>query len=174
MSCRYLRIGYILKPQGIKGEVKLEALTDDAARFHGLRRIFIEQNGCYKEAKITVNRITGNYVYAYLEGCYTRQAAESMRSAYICVERDEAITLPEDSWFICDIEGIKVVCEGEELGIVNEVIKTGAVDVFSVKTTDGGQMLFPALKKVIMDVDLENSIMELERSALEEVCVYED
>ncbi len=174
MSCQYLRIGYVLRPQGIKGEVKLEALTDDISRFNDLQRVYVEQNGSYKEVKITVNRIYGNNVYVYLEGYYTREAAESLRNAYICVNRSDSIKLPENSWFICDIEGIKVECAGEELGIIDEVIKTGAVDVFSVKKIGGGNLLFPALKKVIISVDLEKGIMELDKSALDEVSVHED
>ena len=68
MKRTLLRVGYILKPQGIRGELKIQPLTDDVRRFEGLKEVYLETaNGC-EPRKLTVNRIEEQAVYAYLEG----------------------------------------------------------------------------------------------------------
>lgn len=174
MKQQYIRIGHVVKPQGIKGEAKILSLSDDINRFDGLTDIFIEQDGRYKPAKLTVNRLEDSTVFAYIEGCYTREAVESIRNAYICVEHENAIPLDEYSWFIQDLEGLDVQSDDESIGVLKQVIQTGAVDVYLVAKHDGGSMLFPALKRVIKLVDVEKGHMILDAAALNEVAVHED
>jgi len=169
-----LRIGIVLRSQGIKGEVKIHPLTDDVSRYRNLKTVVIEQDGAYRDAKITVNRFDESGVFAYLEGCYTRVAADALRDCYICVDRQDAIPLPEGSWFIADLEGLRVRTETEELGTLCEVIQTGGVDVYRIQCDGGKSILFPALKRVISEVDIENGLMKLDEQALAEVRVDED
>ncbi len=174
MKREHLRIGLIVRSHGIKGEVKIQPLTDDADRYQNLKNVFIEQNGSFVQSKITVNRIDESGVYAYLEGCYTRDAADQLKDCYLCVERKDAVELPENVWFIADLEGLNVMGETQTLGTLVEVIQTGGVDVYRVKRTSGSHFLFPALKRVIRNVDLNAGVMELDEKALSEVSVDED
>ncbi len=169
-----LRIGLIVRPQGIKGEMKIRPLTNDVNRYSNLNQVIIEQNGTYTDAKITVNRFDQNAVYAYLEGYYTREAVGKMKNAYICVAREDAVVLPNDSWFIADLIGLAVNADQKKLGTLREVIQTGGVDVYDVERADGTHILFPALKRVVRSVDVDQGIMELDEEALSEVCVDED
>ena len=169
-----LRVGYILKPQGLRGELKIQPLTDDVRRFEGLKEVYLETvNGC-EPRKLTVNRIEEQAVYAYLEGCHTREAAELLRDAYLCVDRAHAAKLPEGSWFVCDLEGMDVFVDDVPAGRLTEVISTGGVDVYQVERPEGTRFYFPALKRVLRHVDVEKNRMDLDGRALSEVAVDED
>ena len=174
MKRTLLRVGYILKPQGIRGELKIQPLTDDVRRFEGLKEVYLETaNGC-EPRKLTVNRIEEQAVYAYLEGCHTRESAEMLRDAYLCVDRAHAAKLPEGSWFVCDLEGMDVFVDDVPVGRLTEVISTGGVDVYQVERPEGTRFYFPALKRVLRHVDVEKNRMDLDGRALSEVAVDED
>ena len=128
-----LRIGFVLRPQGIRGELKVEPLTDDPKRFQQAKEVLLEQDGHYTPVRMTTNRVAEDAVYVYLEGCYTRDAAEKLRGAYVCVSREQAVALPENSWFICDLLGLCVRTQRETIGTLSDVIRTGAIDVYEVK-----------------------------------------
>ena len=174
MKREFLRIGYVLRAQGIKGELKIEPLTDDAERFRHLNSIYVEQNGQYERTKIRVNRIDESGVYVYLDNCYTRDAAERLKDCYLCVMRGDAVELPDNTWFIADLEGLLVQGESGTLGTLIEVIQTGGVDVYRIKRDDGNCLLFPALQSVIRSVDIDGGVMHVDEKALSEVAVDED
>lgn len=174
MKRTLLRVGYILKPQGIRGELKIQPLTDDVRRFEGLKEVYLETPEACEQKKLTVNRIEEQAVYAYLEGCHTRDTAETLRGTYLCVDREHAAKLPEGSWFVCDLEGMDVFIDGVQTGRLTEVIATGGVDVYQVERADGRKFYFPALKRVLRQVDIEKNRMDLDGRALSEVAVDED
>ncbi|PWL41574.1 MAG: 16S rRNA processing protein RimM [Bacillota bacterium] len=170
----YVRIGLILKPKGIKGELKVQPLTDDPERYRGLTEGYLEHNGTMDPVKVSVNRIEPDAVYLYIGGVYTMSAAEELRNAYLCVSRENAVQLPEGTWFIRDLTGMAVYVEAERVGTLTEVLQTGGVDVYVVEKIEGGRMLFPALRRVIHRVDVEEKRMVLLREPLLEVAVHED
>lgn len=175
MKQQRLRIGVVVRPQGIKGEVKIQPLTDDVQRYEGLREIYLETGEKqHRPCKLTVNRIEPQAVYAYLEGCHTRETAETLRGAYLCVDREQANKLPEGSWFICELEGMDVTIDGEPAGRLTEVIETGGVDVYQVQRENGSHFYFPALKRVLRCVDVDGNQMDLCGQTLSEVAVDED
>ena len=172
---RYVRIGVILKPRGIRGELKVQPLTDDPHRFEGLKSIFVEYpDGKFLPMKLMVNRIDSSGVYLYLTGIATIESAEKVRGLYLCVEEEDAVQLPEGTWFIKDLEGMAVYADEEPIGTLMEVLQTGGVDVYRIKTPQGKYMMFPALRRVIQKVEVHAKRMWLKKAALDEVCVYEN
>lgn len=174
MKQQRLRVGVVVRPQGIKGEVKIQPLTDDARRYEGLHEVYLEMGDGLRACKLTVNRIEPQAVYAYLEGCHSRETAEQLRGAYLCVDREQANELPEGSWFICELEGMEVTIDGAPAGTLTEVIPTGGVDVYHVQREDGSHFYFPALKRVLRSVEIDANRMDLCGQALSEVAVDED
>ncbi len=170
MKQSWLRVGMILRPQGIKGEVKIQPLTDDPERFWELSSVWLETED-RREVKIQVNRVEPNAVYAFLEGCHSREGAEPLRHVYLSLPREQAVKLPENSWFVCELEGMDVYVDGKPLGTLCEVIQTGGVDVYAVEKTGGGKLYFPALRRIIQTVDIENRRMDLIGETLSEVAV---
>ena len=101
----YLKIGLILKPQGIRGEIKVLPLTDDPHRFIGLKQAFLSEEK--KPVRIMGARVGKDAVYLFLEKIYDRTAAESVRGQFIYIDREHAVKLPEGRYFIADL----ICCE---------------------------------------------------------------
>ncbi|MDP2891637.1 MAG: ribosome maturation factor RimM [Bacillota bacterium] len=169
-----IRIGLILKPQGISGEVKAKPLTDDPSRFKKLAEAIIEKGGAAKPYAVSGVSIRNGYVFIRLEGVCSRNDAEALRGAYIATARENAVELPPDTYFIDELIGCGVyLASGRRLGEVIEVIRTGANDVYSVRT-EKGALLIPAIKKVIKGINTAAKRIEVDAAALEEVALLED
>lgn len=152
----YLSVGYILKPHGIRGEMKVEPLTDYIERFDELDTLYIKRAEQYCPIRIMARRYRGNHVFLVLEGYDNLDKTEKLRGQYLWIPRDEARALPEDSFFVADIIGCAVFTEeGRPLGHVDGIIHTGSNDVYVTKGSMG-QILIPGLKKVVLDVDIQS------------------
>lgn len=174
MLSEYLLIGEVLKPQGIHGEVKVRPITCDMMRFAHMKNIYLEKDGNFSSVGVHCTRIDPDAVYLLLEGVRDRDSAEKLRGQYLYVDREHAVQLPEDTEFICDLEGCEAVDdEGNTIGTLTEVLQPGAGDVY-VFRGPRGEVLIPALKRVVLEVDVRNKHMLLSAQALREVAVYED
>lgn len=163
----YLSVGYVLKPQGIRGEIKVESLTDDLERFNELDLLYIENQGEYNPLKITARRYSGQHIYLCLEGYNNMDEAENLRGEYLWIPREMARVLPEDSFFVADIIGCDVyTTEDEYLGSIDDIIHTGSNDVY-VTRGPKGEILIPALKKTIIGVDIEGKRIAVNPDELE-------
>lgn len=150
----YLSIGFVLKPQGIKGEIKVDPLTDDIMRFDNLDKVYIKSGQEYKPLHIKGTRYNNGFVFISLEGYETIESVEPLRNQYLWIPRSMSVKLPEDTFFIADIIGCEVItAQGKMIGKVTDVVKTGSNDVYEV-SGEKTKVLIPALKKVVMDVDL--------------------
>ncbi|OFI07705.1 ribosome maturation factor RimM [Clostridium acetireducens DSM 10703] len=147
---KYLSVGQIINTHGIKGEVKVYPLTDDINRFKKLKRIYIDGI----EMNVLECKIQNKKVILKIEGIDTVEKANKHRNKYIEVAREDAVKLPESSYYIADIIGCNVLDEnGFEFGKVYDVIKTGSNDVYWVKGKK--EVLIPALKSVVVKIDIE-------------------
>ena len=172
MSSSYLRIGQILRAHGVRGDLKLLPVTDDAGRFEGLREAYLERDGAYTSVRLSGIRRTPNAVLLHIEGTERPEEAERLRGAYLCVDRAHAVRLPADTWFIEDLIGCETGdTEGRRFGRVTDVLSTGANDVYEI---EGGRLLVPALKRVLRRVDTENGQILFDAEVLREVGLFAD
>lgn len=163
----FLKVGQIVKPRGIKGEVKAVPLTDDAERFFSLKSAYID-GAAYKVEKT----IVADGVYIKLFGIEDRNAAELLRGKFICVKREDAVSLKENSYFIADLIGSGIFTESGKIGTLSD-ITSAKTDIFTVDTVDGNRLRFPFLKDLIIKIDPEKKEIVLKEKRLEEVGVYE-
>lgn len=174
MLSSYLSIGEILKPQGVKGEVKLRPITCDPGRFDELDGAFLLREGQYVPVRLRTVRADADAVYLKIEGVNDRDQAEKLRGEYLYVDRAHAVRLPEDAEFVCDLIGCAARDDaGRELGTLTEVLQPGGNDVY-VFRGPLGELLVPALKSVILKVDVREKTMLLSAARLAEVAVFED
>ena len=154
----YFEIGQIVNTSGLKGLLKIKPFTDDIKRFSKLKTIYISINKELIEYEIEDVKYVKNMVLLKLKGIDSIDEAEKYRNYYVHIGKKDAPKLEKDSYFIADIEGCNVYEEGSLnlLGIVTEVFPTGSNDVYVVKSDDGKQILLPAIKEVIKQVDIEN------------------
>ena len=170
----YLLIGEITKPQGVQGELKLRPITCDPWRFEELDFAFVKDGENYKKVSISVRKVNEDAVFLRMEGVLTRNDAETMRGTQLFIDRANAVELDEDSTFICDLMGLKgVLTDGSEIGRIIDVMQPGGNDVYVFKGKRG-EVLVPALKSVVLKVDLNEGTMLLYSGRMAEVAVYGD
>ncbi len=149
----FLAIGKITRTHGVKGEVKVEPLTDDPQRFKKLKTVFLERDGVLQKYAVERVKFFKQLVILKLAGIDDMNTAETLKGLYLKVDRENAVKLPEYSYFICDLIGCTVVEEnGGVLGILAEVLQAGSNDVYLVKGKGGKEILIPALKSVVKRV----------------------
>jgi len=174
MLSEYLMIGEITKPQGVRGEVKVRPCTCDPGRFEGLDTVYVKRGEDFAPMNIRVNRLSDDAVFMNVEGVTDRDQAEKLRGTMIYIDRAHAVELDEDTTFLCDLYGLKgAVDDGRDLGTLRDVMQPGGNDVY---VFDGplGEVLVPALKSVVLSVDLQEGVMRLDGKRLDEVAVFED
>lgn len=152
-----LEIGQIVNSYGIKGFVKVVAFTDDITRFEELKTIYVEQGKKLKEYTIEDVKYSKKLVLLKFKGIDDINETISLKNCYLKIDRKDAVELEEDSYFIVDLIGLEVYSDEDKLlGILSDVFPTGSNDIYVVKDELGKQILLPAIKEVIKNVDLEN------------------
>ena len=174
MLSEYLMIGEITKPQGVRGEVKVRPCTCDPDRFEGLETVYVKKGDTWAPISITVNRLAPDAVFMNIEGVSDRDQAEKLRGTLLYIDRAHAVELDEDSTFLTDLYGLRgQVDDGRDLGEIVDVMQPGGNDVYVFKGPLG-EVLVPALKSVVLAVDLEAGVMRLDGKRLDEVAVFEE
>lgn len=154
MSAVWINIGFIRKPHGLKGYVRVEGLSDDPDRFADLDRIGVELKDGRRES-LEIERCSrdGNGWRMKFLGIDTMEHAERLRGAYIQVSEEAVAPLPRDTYYVFELEGCAVVSvEGEEIGVLREVMSMPANDVFVVDTPTGEAMI-PAVRDIVVQLD---------------------
>ena len=157
-----LRVGVITSAHGIKGEVKVFPTTDDAKRFKELKKVILDTGKEYIPMEIEHVKFFKNMVILKFRGYDNINEIEKYKSRDLLITRDQAVDLEPDEYFITDLIGLAVVSDqGAELGILKDVLETGANDVYVVATKDGKELMLPAIGDCILNVDLEQGRMEV-------------
>lgn len=156
----YFVVGNIVNTQGIKGELRVMPTVDDTARFKELDHIFVDRKGNIKEYEIENVRFHKQFVLLKLKGIDDMTSAEALKGTVVKITEDMAVPCEEDEYYIRDLYDMEVVTvEGEKLGVISDVIFTGANDVYAVTPKEGKDILIPAIKECIVKVDVENNVM---------------
>ena len=156
-----LRVGVITSTHGVRGEVKVFPTTDDAKRFKTLKKVILDGREPL-ELSIEQVKFFKNMVILKLKRYDNINDVETWRQRDLLITRDQAVELKEDEYFITDLIGLTVVNEEEAvLGRVKDVLETGANDVYVVELTGGKELLLPAIKDCILNVDLEGGRMKV-------------
>ncbi len=151
----YLRVGIITSTHGLKGEVKVFPTTDSPDRFEDLDEVWIGDGK--RMTKASVNRVKyfKQFVILSFKGIDVIEQVQPYVKQEIYVSREDALPLDEDEYYVADLIGLKVISdEDEDLGILKDVLETGANDVYLVEK-DGKELLIPAIHECILKVDLE-------------------
>ena len=170
----YLMLGTVVKPQGVRGEVKVRHETGDPERFLDLETVYRKQGEAYLPLRVLDARVNGDDVFITLDGVNDRDAAETLRGTELYIDREHARPLRDNEVYIADMLGLRAVdTQGREVGTLTDVLQHGGADVL-VFTTPRGPMMAPFLKRLVVSVAPEKGEMVLDANTLPEVALYEN
>ena len=157
---QFLRVGVISSTHGIRGEVKVYPTTDDPERFLDLDEVILDTGREHKILEIEGVKFFKNQVILKFKGYDNINVIEKYLKKDLLVDREHAVELGENENFIADLIDMEVVTdEGKVLGTLTDVIETGANDVYAVKTPEGKEILLPAIRDCILDVNVDEKRM---------------
>jgi 16S rRNA processing protein RimM len=160
MTDEWMLIGRVAGPFGVRGDVKVDALTDFPDRFSGLTRVYLGA----ERTPIAVEDVSarGGRILLRLAGIASPEAVRELRGAEIYVPRSEAAPLPSGHFYLDDAVGLTVrTTDGADLGSVTEILKTGSNEVFVVGRGKGA-VLIPVIKDAIAELDLSRRLVVVE------------
>jgi len=163
MTNSRLVIGKITAAHGVRGEVTVFPLTDDARRFLKLKDVFLCNEDTENESAITIKnaRIDRDRVLVKFEGCEDRDKAESYKGRFISIDRKDAVKLKEGSFFIEDLKGLNVTDDNRgELGSIKDVYKSGPKHIVMVQRSGKQDLLVPFAKEIFYDVRPEDGVVK--------------
>lgn len=157
---QYLRVGVISSTHGVRGEVKVFPTTDDPARFKDLKTVILDTGREYKKLEITGVKFFKNQVILKFRGYDNINEIEKYKGMDLLVSREDAVPLGENENFIVDLIDMTVITDtGETLGTLVDVLQTGANDVYVIETPQKKEVLLPAIRDCILDVNVEEKRM---------------
>lgn len=153
----YIKVGKIVNTHGVKGYVKCIPMTDDLERFEELKYVFTEKD----DIKRIISDVwfQKGMVYLKLNNIDDMNTAEAFKDTYISILEDQLRDLPEDSYYLFDLEGMEVYStDGDYIGKISDIFQTGANDVYEIKN-NSKSYLIPAIKDVVKEVNVQDKKM---------------
>lgn len=155
---RFLAVGRVSRPHGVRGELRVKILTDYPGRLGQHAYFYLaspDSPEMVRRYPVEKLRRHKEVLLLKLGGCDDRTGAEELRGQLVQIPTEEAVPLEEGEYYDFQLIGVKVEAEsGESLGQVVEVLKTGANDVYIVRGS-WGEVLLPAVKDVVLKLDIE-------------------
>ena len=158
---QFLRAGLISSTHGIRGEVKVFPTTDDAARFKEIRKVFLDTGRERLELEIQSVRFFKQFVIVKFKGIDNINDIEKYKGCSLYISREEAAELDEDEYYIGDLIGMAVFTEEGHFGVLRDVMETGANEVYIIDSDGHGEVLIPAIRQCVLDVDVEQNRMTI-------------
>ena len=156
------RIGIITEPHGVRGEVKIYPTTDEPERIGRIKEIILMDG----ENQILLHpegqKFQKDRVIVKFKEFQNRSEVEGLRKKELYVTRKYAVKCKKDEYLIADLIGLKVIDEeGEEIGKVTDILRTGANDVYEIERLDGTELLLPSIKECILDVQIAEGFVKV-------------
>jgi 16S rRNA processing protein RimM len=171
----YLLIGTIGRARGLKGHVRVRPFTDDPGRFYDLEQAWLLEDGRYTPVAIAEADVNGEVVHIRIAGVEDRTGAENLNGKSLYIKWADAVEPPPGAHFIVDVIGCAVMDDtGVFLGKLTEILQPGATDVYVLHGGPKGEILFPALKSVILSTDTTAKKIIVDAKRFKEVAVLED
>lgn len=163
MNPEYLLLGEILRPHGIRGEIRVRLLTDYPERIAKLKTVYLAESP--EAENVTPYQVQGmrmnkDFGLLTLREITDRDQADRLRGLLILVDIANAVPLEAGEFYLYQLIGLKVVTSfGETLGTLTEVLETGANDVYIVDSPQYGEILIPVIPDAIVQTDIENGVL---------------
>lgn len=158
----FLQVGVISSTHGVRGEVKVFPTTSDKERFRDLKSVTLDTGKERISLEIQQVKFFKQMAILKFRGIDSINDIERYKGKSLWVPREEALPLGEDEYYIADLIGMEVSLEDDTyFGTLKDVIETGANDVYAVETAEGREVLIPAIKECILQVDVQAGKMRI-------------
>lgn len=179
---KYFKIGIITSAHGVRGEVKVYPTTDDVRRYKRLKEVIYQKPAAGSPAgngrnrteqeqvpddsspvlRIEEVRFFKQMVILKFQGIDSMEEARKYCRGALFVGRENAVRLKKDEYFVADLIGLTVKNEdGTEIGVLKDVLETGANDVYVITLQDGRELLLPAIRECVLEVDVEAGFVRI-------------
>ena len=164
-------IGKVGSPVGIKGEVRITLYAQDSTNLKEGKVLLLQRGSkgaalsCPVCAAIERLRYQKDRPVVKLEGINDRNAAEDIREMQVSIYEEDLEDLPEGEHYVRDLIGCRVVdiaADGQEVGVLRDVIQNTAQSILEVETADGRSVLIPAVDAFLRSIDEESGVIEVE------------
>lgn len=168
---KFLRIGKIVKPQGIKGEVKVLVTTSDINRFKSLKNVYLHIDEEASDETILNNidikevievKFLKDFVILKLKNVDSVEDAEKLRNMSLYVNREDSYKLKQNEYFLADLNGlvVKNIDNNEIIGKVTDILETKTQSILVIKN-ESKEVLIPLVDEFIKNIDLENKLIQV-------------
>lgn len=158
---QFLQVGVISSTHGIRGEVKVFPTTDDPARYKKLKKVLLDTGKERLELELQSVKFFKQFVIVKFKGIDNINDVERYKGKPLLVAREDAVKLKRDEYYIADLIGIEVYTEDGRFGVLRDVMETGANEVYIIDSDEHGEVLVPAIRQCILDVDVETKTMKI-------------
>lgn len=156
----YLAVGTLRRSHGIRGDFLLDVMTDFPDRLKPGTFLYVGEKK--QPLKITRRRSSNDGLILGFEGITNAEQTTKYRTQLVYVPAGDRPPLPEGEYYHHQIIGLNVIDEKDTaLGVITEIIETGANDVYVVKNADNREILIPALKQVLLEINLDAKTMRV-------------
>lgn len=156
----FLLVGKLRRPHGLRGEILMAVATDFPERIQPGVTLYMGDS--HEPLNVATIRHHNRGLIIAFEGFTSRNDVENYHNQDLYVPADDRPPLPEGEYYLHELIGMKVITEeGETLGVLAEMIETGAANVYVVRREDGSDVLLPAIDEVILEVDVGNKQMKI-------------
>ena len=157
-----LQVGVISSTHGVRGEVKVFPTTDNINRFKKLKQVILDTGREKMVLEVQGVKFFKQFAILKFRGIDNINDIEKYKGKSLFVDREHAVKLKKDEYFIADMIGMNVYTEDNKFfGVLKDVIETGANDVYTISSEEHGEVLVPAIKQCILNVDIENGKMTI-------------
>lgn len=158
----YFQVGVISSTHGVRGEVKVFPTTDDPHRYSKLKEVNLGEGPLAKTLHIEGVKYFKNMVIVKFKEYDSLNDVEKIKGQKLFVTRDTAVKLSKDEYYVADLIGMSCIDEQKSIeGVLEDVMTTGANDVYVIKLNDNRELLLPAIKECILKVDFENNVINI-------------
>ena len=158
---QFLQVGVISSTHGIRGEVKVFPTTDDPMRFKKLKKVLLDTGRERLELEVQSVRFFKQFAIVKFKGIDNINDIERYKGKGLFVPREDAVPLGEDEYYIADLIGMEVFTEDGHFGVVRDVMETEANEVYIVESDEHGEVLIPAIRQCVLDVNVEEKKMKI-------------
>ena len=158
---QFLQVGVISSTHGIRGEVKVFPTTDDPVRFKKLKNVLLDTGREQLELEVQSVKFFKQFVIVKFKSIDNINDIEMYKGKSLLIPREDAVALGEDEYYIADLIGMEVFTEEGRFGVLKDVMETGANEVYIIASDEHGEVLVPAIRQCILDVDIKEKKMKI-------------